>query len=522
MGGMHSDADNSSSTRPPADVVQEPEETAERCDTDAPPETTEANYEQLQEAGDFPGAEFQERRQSFVEQLAEPAGDIFKSIARSNEFSMIVAVVIGANVLTMAVETDFPGWGPWNVINNSFLVFFVIELFLRLYSYRLGFFTGPDLHWNYFDFVIVVLGVADQWLVSPLVKGLRGSESTSDIKSDEKMSKFAMLARIIRVLRILRIFRLFRRFRELLILTTGLIESTFISIWIAVLLVMLIVVCAIFTTNVVGQLADTYQNSDEISYYWGSMSASMITLFQFLTLDNWSYVVSLVVEENPAMYPFFLIFLILSAFIFLALLTGVVADKMSDVIQEVKHCGGVTTRGIAEQSPALLFGEWFQQGNYFSRSDYDQLFSEKDEHFLHKLYDDHGISLGADDVRDLFGLLDKRGEGKDLLRKDLVTCLVKFQAEARPEDLMKIHTMITALAEEVKLAHPKSALDTLSASVKDLEERFKRVESETHRRFNIWLRRRELEKSSTEPAPAPALTPVSAPAPTPVSASPSA
>lgn len=49
---MRSDADNSSSTRPSADLVQEPEEAAE-CNTDAPLDTTESNYEQLQEADDL-------------------------------------------------------------------------------------------------------------------------------------------------------------------------------------------------------------------------------------------------------------------------------------------------------------------------------------------------------------------------------------------------------------------------------------------------------------------------------------
>merc|ERR1719456_1995824 len=57
----------------------------------------------------------------------------------------------------------------------------------------------------------------------------------------------------------------------------------------------------------------------------------MTTLFQFVTLDDWSAIARVVTARKPELEIFFIFYIMLTAFTVLSLLTGVVAEHMLDV-----------------------------------------------------------------------------------------------------------------------------------------------------------------------------------------------
>merc|ERR1719316_1436628 len=73
------------------------------------------------------------------------------------------------------------------------------------------------------------------------------------------------------------------------------------------------------------------------------MLKSMTTLFQFVTLDDWSRIARAVAQHEPFMNIFFILYILITAFTTLSLLTGVVSEqilaatKKEEVEQQERH-----------------------------------------------------------------------------------------------------------------------------------------------------------------------------------------
>jgi hypothetical protein len=106
------------------------------------------------------------------------------------------ALWIGADVDMYADEPAKVGNVPW-VVENLFCLVFTFEILVRFLNYdRLfKFFTDPLMRrWNIFDFVLVVIMIAEVWVMYYLMNGQGGLKRLS----------------VLRLLRLLRISRLFR------------------------------------------------------------------------------------------------------------------------------------------------------------------------------------------------------------------------------------------------------------------------------------------------------------------------
>lgn len=90
------------------------------------------------------------------------------------------------------------GWGRLGAAAPAceavFLIFFAVELFLRLLVHRLYFFCNEDMTWNYFDFCIVALSALDG--LSPAF-----ASGASNVT-------FLRCARVLRLVRTIRVVRL--------------------------------------------------------------------------------------------------------------------------------------------------------------------------------------------------------------------------------------------------------------------------------------------------------------------------
>lgn len=206
----------------------------------------------------------------------------------------------------------------WSVVNLTFLIFFCFEIAMRLISYRCEFFTGEDTLWNLFDLFIVVVGVGDK------VMGLFVGHKRAS-------APLVTTLRVVRILRILRVLRVFKTFSKLSLLIRGLVESFTIISWICILMLMFMVSYAIFCTTLIGQEAESYKDPEAVRMYFGSVLNSTVTLFQFLTLDNWSGVTRLVWGGNPIFLPVILIYIVAISLVVVSLLSGVMAEHMNTV-----------------------------------------------------------------------------------------------------------------------------------------------------------------------------------------------
>lgn len=230
-----------------------------------------------------------------------------------NGFEFVVLAVIIANAAALAVLT-FSGVSPEVVmiatmIDRFAIIFYTVELVLRIVSYGKKpwmFFRNP---WNVFDFIIVI--------AIPFLDGA------------------TVIFRLVRLLRILRIFRFLPEAR---ILMLSMVKSVAPLANLAVLIGFLMFIYA---------MAGVYLFGTENPEQWGNVGAAMLTLTVMLTLENFpdSFLAGL--DITPVALLFFLSYMFFIVFTVLNVLIGIVLTAMDQAREEVHtdRAGEVSATG---------------------------------------------------------------------------------------------------------------------------------------------------------------------------------
>ena len=247
--------------------------------------------------------------------------EFFRKIVDSKLFQyFIVGVILGAGVV-VGLET-YPGivensGGLLHLLDRIILYIFVIEILFKIAAKGSKpwefFYDG----WNVFDFIIVAvcfLPVGGAYIA------------------------------VLRLARILRVFRLVSALPKLQILVGALLKSIPSMSYVAVLLFLLFYIYAVIGTFLFGQ-------NDPM--HFGSLEATMMTLFKTITLEGWIDFMNTQVfgsdvygYENfpdvariPSAHPiaapiYFVTFILLGTMIMLNLFIGVIINGMEETHEE--------------------------------------------------------------------------------------------------------------------------------------------------------------------------------------------
>jgi voltage-gated sodium channel len=219
----------------------------------------------------------------------------------SSPVQRFIITVIIVNAVTLGLETSASLMADWgallHLLDRAALTIFVIEIGLKLYAFRLGFFRGA---WNVFDFIVV--GVALVPASGPLA--------------------------VLRALRVLRVLRLVSTVPRLRFVVEALLAAIPGITAIAGLMLLIFYVFAVMSTGLFGQA---------FPEWFGSIGASMYTLFQIMTLESWSMGIARpVMAEFPAAWLFFVPFILIATFTMLNLFIGIIVDTMQ-TMHEADH-----------------------------------------------------------------------------------------------------------------------------------------------------------------------------------------
>jgi voltage-gated sodium channel len=202
---------------------------------------------------------------------------------------VIVALIL-LNALTLGLETSVTAMafaGPILVAaDRLILAVFTLEVLAKMFAYGLRFWRNP---WNVFDFLVV--GIA-------LIPGT---------------GPFSVL----RVLRLLRLVSMVPKLRFI-------VEALLRAIpGIGSILGLLMLVFYVFAIIATGLFRETHPE------WFGTLGASMYTLFQVMTLESWSMGISRpVMEEHPWAWAFFVPFILVATFTVLNLFIAIIVDAM--------------------------------------------------------------------------------------------------------------------------------------------------------------------------------------------------
>jgi len=386
-----------------------------------------------------------------------------KRIIESHWFTFTVAAAIMLNVMTMTLQVDMaasPGHeatdGMWDIIDNIFLVFFTVEIVLRLTAVGcFGFFCkeSDDQGWNLFDFFVV----GTCWMINL-------TESVSF--TGDKFIKLLRSARMLRILRVLRIFRL-PCMKKLNIIVAGLVHSFSVVSWIAVMLGGVMFLSGIVCTDVIGKNAKRWgEDEEEIKLLFGGMKNSTITLFNFLTLADWSGVTRLVAKEEPSMTFFFLAYVIFAAMVILSLLTGVLADHMNTVREAEEKAEAEEARAqraVAVKAELKAFRQADIHGRHMIGK--EQFMNVLQSPAVRDELDASGVNIGAFDLDDLFECFDSKASGA-ISWNEFRQGMEELRIGVTPKQIFKLEVSLQRATRECR----DDATMTVSADKEDQAE----------------------------------------------------
>lgn len=208
---------------------------------------------------------------------------------------MVNAVIVGLETYP-SIYQKYQGW--FLFADSLLLWIFTVEIALRLIAATptKDFFKDG---WNLFDFVIIAGG--------HIFVG----------------AHFITVLRILRLLRVLRAISIIPSLRKLvnaLLLTIPSLGNIFL------LLSLIFYIFAVLGTTLFAETSPEY---------FGSLHATLLTLFQVVTLESWaSEVMRPIAAELPWAWMYFVSFILVGTFIIVNLFVGVIVSNVEKVAQE--------------------------------------------------------------------------------------------------------------------------------------------------------------------------------------------
>lgn len=229
----------------------------------------------------------------------------------------VIAVIV-FNAITLGMETS-PGLraatGPWlGRLDVLALAIFVAELAIKLWAHGPRFFRNA---WNVFDLAVIVIALVPA--SGPLA--------------------------VLRTLRVLRVLRLVTMMPQLRFVVEALLRAIPGIGAIAGLMLILFYVFAVIATSLFG---------GEFPDWFGSLGASLYTLFQIMTMDAWSSGMARpVMESHPWAWAFFIPFVLIATFTMLNLFIAIIVNTM----QTLHASGGQDEAAVANAGAAEDVGQ---------------------------------------------------------------------------------------------------------------------------------------------------------------------
>jgi voltage-gated sodium channel len=224
-----------------------------------------------------------------------------KHFVEANYFQHFITglIIINGVILGLATsKTVMADYGSWlGTFDMAIVAIFTVEIILRIAVYRGAFFKDP---WSLFDFFVVAISL---------------------IPAGENLS-------ILRALRVLRLFRLLTIVPQMRMIIAALLKVIPGIGSISMVLMLFFYVFSIMATNLFGE---------HFEEWFGTLGASMYTLFQVMTLESWSMGISRpVMEAYPYAWLFFIIFILIVTFIMVNLFIGIIVDAIFTLKEEQK------------------------------------------------------------------------------------------------------------------------------------------------------------------------------------------
>lgn len=211
------------------------------------------------------------------------------------QWFIITLILVNAAILGLMTLDLPPGvLATLDFLDNVCLAIFCLEIAMKLVVMREKFFYDG---WNIFD--VVVVGIA----LLPNTGALS----------------------VLRALRVLRLLRLATAIPSMRRVINGMFGALPGGASVAGVL---------FIMYYVGAIIGVTLFKDTVPQHFGDIGTTFFTLFKMMTLEGWPDIATVVMEQHPRAWIFFVVFIIFTTFTTLNLLFGIIVDAMEKAKEE--------------------------------------------------------------------------------------------------------------------------------------------------------------------------------------------
>ena len=218
-----------------------------------------------------------------------------RQIVESDRFRRTVMIAILVNAIHIGLETDAGILRRYGAVlhglDTAVLALFSVEMFLRLAvcSPLRAFLRDP---WNWFDTIVIGAGFFPG-------------------------SQFLTVFRLLRILRLMRTVRVLPGLKRI---TEALFASLPSLANVGIILFLLFYMYATAGTLLYGAI---------LPQKFGSLGLSLLTLFQVVTLESWSLVMTDLLPQAPYAWVFFVSFIVLGGYVALSSAVAILVGNLS-------------------------------------------------------------------------------------------------------------------------------------------------------------------------------------------------
>ncbi|CAE7575134.1 CAC [Symbiodinium natans] len=387
------------------------------------------------------------------EKSADPANTCFYYLKTKCQrlsswylFDYCMGLVLLINSICVGVEVQAgllgspPTWAlPLDIL---FVTMYICEIAIRLtaWGWRVCFTDG----WFVFDYVSVVLGSAS--IIAQLLGPMLGStEFLSFLNS-------VIVVRSLRLLRLVRALRMLRWFRTAWRLVFGLLTSgtTMTSTLGLVLLTLYVSACLGVELISKDAILTTDPTTEHIvQHHFGSLSMTMLTLAQFVTLDSIADIYRPLVYLKPALVVYFSGIILVLSISLMNLVTAVLVEGALENAQhdrELKrHVLQEKLRRAAPKLSSMFETLDVNQDGTVSLEEFMQMSVDV---FPQELFDNSSVSS----LQEVFEILDISGKGF-LSQSEFVEGLLNMFLLDVPIHTIQILRLLRILESRINVLH---------------------------------------------------------------------
>ncbi|WP_339862603.1 ion transporter [Paremcibacter congregatus] len=222
-----------------------------------------------------------------------------RDLIQSETFNRFIIAVIILNAIVIGLETSVTMreniGGVLKFLDGMALTIFIIEVILKLAVYRLSYFKT---FWNLFDFSIVAVS----------------------------LMPFGGSVTVVRAIRIFRAFRLISTVPTMRNVAYALMNAIPAMGSVMMILGLIYYVFSVLATNIFGEAYPEW---------FGTIGASLYSLFQIMTLESWSMgMVRPIMETHPQAWMVFVPFIIITTFAVVNSFVAIIVNSMQKVTEE--------------------------------------------------------------------------------------------------------------------------------------------------------------------------------------------